>query len=82
MLSFRKKSQKKRAHLINKEGGSIVGLLNLIFTALGGVCAVIGIITAVEVIPTLATELTWMFWLVLSAILVLMGIAFGRSGHE
>jgi len=59
-----------------------VGLLTLIFTALGGVCAVIGIITAVEVMPTLATELTSLFWLQMSMILVLMGIAFGRSGHE
>jgi len=59
-----------------------VGLLTLIFTALGGVCAVIGILTAVEVIPTFATELTWMFWLMLSAILLLIGIALARSGHE
>ena len=59
-----------------------MGLLTLIFTALGGVCAVIGILTAVEVIPTFATELTWMFWLVLSAILLLMGIALARSGRE
>ena len=59
-----------------------MGTLTLILTALGGVCAVIGIITAVEVMPTLATELTWVFWLMLSAILLLMGIALGRSGHE
>ena len=65
-----------------RRGGSIVGLLTLIFTALGGVSAVIGILTAVEVMPTFATELTWMFWLGLSAILVLIGIALGRSGHE
>ena len=59
-----------------------MGLLTLIFTALGGVCAVIGIITAVEVLEPLATELTWVFWFWLSAILLLVGIAFGRSGHE
>lgn len=59
-----------------------MGLLTLIFTALGGLSAVIGIITAVEVMPILATELTWVFWFVLSAILLLIGIAFGRSGHE
>ena len=70
------------AHQKNKKGGSIVALLTLIFTALGGICAVIGIITAVEVIPTFATELTWMFWLVVSAILILIGIAFSRTGHE
>ena len=59
-----------------------MGLLTLIFTALGGVSAVIGIITAVEVLDPFATELTWMFWLGLSAILVLIGIALARSGHE
>ena len=59
-----------------------MGLLTLIFCALGGVCAVIGIITAVEVLEPLATELTWMFWFALSAILLLIGIAFGRGGHE
>ena len=59
-----------------------MGLLALIFGALGGVAAVIGIVTAVEVLDPLATELTWMFWFVLSAILLLIGIAFGRSGHE
>jgi len=59
-----------------------VGLLALIFGALGGVGAVIGILTAVEVMPILADELTWMFWLVLSALLLLASIAFGRSGRE
>ena len=59
-----------------------MGSLTLIFVALGGLSAVIGIITAVEVMPILATELTWVFWFVLSAILLLIGIAFGRSGHE
>jgi len=59
-----------------------VGLLALIFGALGGVGAVIGILTAVEVMPTLADELTWMFWFVLSAILLLASIAFGRAGRE
>jgi hypothetical protein len=59
-----------------------VGLLALIFGALGGVGAVIGILTAVEVMPILADELTWMFWFVLSALLLLASIAFGRSGRE
>ncbi len=57
-------------------------LLALIFGALGGVAAVIGIVTAVEVLDPLATELTWMFWFVLSAILLLASIAFGRGGRE
>jgi len=60
-----------------------MGLLAWIFGILGGLCAVMGIITAVAVIPELAA-LTWMFWLVLSAILLLGCIAFalGRGGYE
>ena len=50
---------------------------------LGGLCAVMGIITATEVVPEYA-GLTWMFWLVLSGILLLASIAFtvGRGGGE
>ena len=59
-----------------------MGFLALIFGALGGVGAVIGILTAVEVMPTFTDELTWMFWFVLSAILLLASIALGRSGRE
>ena len=48
---------------------------------LGGLCAVMGVLTAVEVVPSLGAELTWMFWFVLSGILLLASIAFtvGRS---
>ena len=51
---------------------------------IGGLCAIMGIITAAEVIPLLGAEFTWMFWFVLSAILLLMSIAFavGRGGME
>jgi len=58
-----------------------MGMLAWTFGILGGLCAVMGIITAVEVIPEYA-GLTWMFWLVLSAILLLVSIAFavGRGG--
>ena len=60
-----------------------MGALAWIFGAIGGLCAVMGIITAVEVIPEVAA-LTWMFWLVLSAILLLICIAFaiGHGGYE
>jgi len=60
-----------------------MGTLAWSFGTLGGLCAVMGIITAVKVIPEFAA-LTWMFWLVLSAILLLISIAFtiGRSGYE
>jgi len=46
------------------------------FGILGGLSAVAGIITAVEVIAPLAPELTWMFWFVLSAVLLLVTIVF------
>ena len=56
-----------------------------IFGAIGGLCAVMGIITATEVVPEYA-GLTWMFWLVLSGILLLASIAFsvggGGDGYE
>ncbi len=52
-----------------------MGMSALIFGAIGGLCAVWGIITATEVVPEFA-GLTWMFWLVLSGILLLASIAF------
>ncbi len=61
-----------------------MGMLAWIFGSLGGLCAVMGIITAVEAVPLLASALTAMFWLALGAVLVLISIAFavGRSGYE
>ena len=61
-----------------------MGLLAWIAGGLGGLCAVVGIVTAAEVIPLLGVELTWMFWFVLSAILLLACIAFaiGRGLGE
>ena len=58
-----------------------------IFGILGGLCAVTGIITAAEVIPVLAelpADFTTMFWLVLSAILLLACIAAtgSRTSYE
>jgi len=60
-----------------------MGILAWIFGAIGGLCMVMGIITALAVIPEVAA-LTWMFWLVLSAILLLASIAFAvsRGGGE
>jgi len=51
---------------------------------LGGLCAVMGIITAAEVIALLGAEFTVMFWLVLSVILLLACIAaaVSRSVYE
>ena len=58
-----------------------MGILALVAGILGGLCAVMGIITATAVVPEFA-ELSWMFWMVLSGILLLASIAFtlGRSG--
>lgn len=60
-----------------------MGIAAAIIGAVGGLCAVIGIITAAGVIPLIMPEFTWMFWFVLSAILLLGSIAFsfGR-GYE
>ena len=58
-----------------------MGMLAWIFGIIGGLCAVMGIITALDVVPQFGAELTWMFWLVVSAIMLLIAIAFsvGRS---
>ena len=57
--------------------------LSWILGIFGGLCAVMGIITATEVIPEYA-GLTWIFWFVLSVILLLGSIAFsvGRTGGD
>ncbi len=60
-----------------------MGITALIVGIAGGLCAVMGIITAVEIIPAVMPQLTWMFWFVLSAILYLTAIAFILSrGYE
>ncbi len=61
-----------------------MGLMTVITGAIGGLCAVMGIITALEVIPLITPQLTWMFWFVLSAILLLgsIALALGRGGYE
>ena len=61
-----------------------MAILAWVFGILGGLCAVMGIITAVEVIALLGAEFTVMFWLVLSAILLLACIAaaVSRSAYE
>ena len=61
-----------------------MGMLAWVFGIIGGLCAVMGIITAAEVIPVLGTEFTAMFWIALGAVVLLVSIAFavGRSGYE
>jgi hypothetical protein len=61
-----------------------MGTMAAILGSIGGLCAVMGIITIADVIqPTpLGEQYTWAFWLALSAILLLASIALavGRSG--
>ena len=52
------------------------------FGAIGGLCAVMGIITATEVVQPFGAELTWVFWFMLSAILLLATIAFSLGRGE
>ena len=60
-----------------------MGLTAAIVGAIGGLCAVMGIVTATEVIPLVMPQFTWMFWFVLSAILFLAAIAFALGrGYE
>ena len=58
-----------------------MGVTAAIIGAIGGLCGVMGIVTAAELILPIGPEFTWMFWFVLSAILLLASIAFslGRS---
>jgi len=51
---------------------------------LGGLCMAMGIVTAIEAIPLLGSELTWLFWFALSGILFLASIVFtlGRGEGE
>ena len=56
-----------------------MGMTALIFGIVGGLCAVMGVVTAAEVVPSLGAAYTWMFWFVLSAILLLICIAFAVS---
>ena len=51
----------------------------LIFGILGGVCAVIGGLTAGGIIPLLGAELTWMFWFILAGVFLLGSIAFNTN---
>jgi hypothetical protein len=50
---------------------------------IGGLCAVMGVVTALEAVPLLGAELGWLFWFALSAILLLASIVFtlARGGE-
>ena len=61
-----------------------MGILALLFGMLGGLCMVMGIITAAEVLEPLTDAFTGMFWLVLGGVLFLASIASsgGRGGES
>jgi len=60
-----------------------MGVAAVIFGVLGGICAVLGGLTAGGKLSLLTTELTWMFWFILAGVLLLASIAFntGRKGE-
>ncbi len=62
----------------------MMGILALILGSLGGICAVIGIVTAAEVVQPLGAGFTAMFWLALSAVLLLgcVAAAVSRTSYE
>ena len=60
-----------------------MGLTAAIVGAIGGLCAIMGIVTATEVILLVMPQFTWTFWFMLSAILFLASIAFALGrGYE
>ena len=61
-----------------------MGTAAIVFGGLAGVCATLGGLTAGWVIPLLLPEFTWMFWLIMSGVLMLVSIAFStaRRGGE
>ena len=61
-----------------------MGILAWIFGILGGLCAVMGIVTTAGVNTLLGAEFTAMFWLTLGAVLLLACIAatVSRTSYE
>ena len=61
-----------------------MGAIAAILGAVGGLGAVLGVITAAEIIPPIDEQFTWTFWLMLAAVLLLSSIAIslGRGGVD
>jgi hypothetical protein len=57
-----------------------MGTFAAILGSIGGLCAVMGIVTAIEVVDKIMPGLDSMFWFVLAAILLLGSIAL-QSGR-
>ena len=52
-----------------------MGIAAAIIGCVGGLSAILGILTILEVQLNIGDQFTWMFWLVLSAVLLLASIA-------
>lgn len=61
-----------------------MAILAWLLGALGGLCAVMGIITAAEIDTMLSAEFSSMFWLTLGAVLLLgcIAAAVSRTSYE
>ncbi len=59
-----------------------MGITAAILGGVGGLCAVLGIVTVLEVLPDIGEQYTMMFWFSLAAICMLSSIAIsvGRGG--
>jgi hypothetical protein len=65
---------------MGKRRKNTMGLVAAIVGGIGGLCAVMGILIAFEVTAEIdIKDLGWMFWFVLSAILLLGSIAFAQG---
>lgn len=53
-----------------------------LFGFIGALCMVMGIVTALEIVPLLNPEFTWTFWFFLSALLLLISIAFAAGSKR
>lgn len=60
-----------------------MGIFALILGILGGVCAILGVVTASGALFPLGPAYTWEFWLTLGGVIFLASIAcsIGRSGE-
>ena len=58
-----------------------MGAMAAIVGAVGGLCAVLGILTITEAVPAIGDQFTWTFWFMLATILLLgaIALAIGRS---
>ena len=61
-----------------------MGVLALILGILGGLCTIMGILTAAAVVPLVTAAFTGIFWLGLAAVLFVAAITclVGRGGYE